>query len=53
MPEWGRNGAVRLGEAELNRVEPGRGGRLGGVGGGKVSGEEVDEWGEVVVRVGE
>lgn len=52
VPERRRHGAVRLGEAELGRVEAG--GRFGlGRVGGAVVGEEGEERGEVVVRVGE
>lgn len=52
VPERRRHGAVRLGEAELGRVEAGGGLGLGREWWAEV-GEEGEEWGEVVVGVGE
>lgn len=46
MPEWGRHHSVCLGELELEWVELSWR-RIGGEGVG-VSGEEFEEWGEVV-----
>lgn len=51
MPYGCRDGAVRLGEAELGRVEFCWRVGLGKVVRVVVSGEEVEKWGEVVAGI--